>query len=348
MNAEHINLNVLTPEITIDSAIKRLLKYEKSTFSIPIQISKEIEFLASHFYELKESQTEEICKLKPTTIEQIISHKKLELDTEDQLLTFINELYSINQKEYSTFYEHICFTNVSSQKMVEFISLFDIENMNNGTWTSLCDRLCRELIESNSKSGKKQRYRKSSKIKPKKRKASASDEFTYASKSDIFNGIFSYFRHNHSIKEEVEVSCLSLNHGSPESLLDINNSTYSYCTNDRQNSWICFEFKKRKIRPSAYTIKSTYNSKGMDHLKSWIIEGSVDGFSWKKLDEQKNCSLLNGENLVRTFPINVDVDDFEFDDENEFKFLRIKQTDKNWHNRHYLEICAIDFFGKLI
>ena len=86
----------------------------------------------------------------------------------------------------------------------------------------------------------------------------------------------------------------------------------------------------------------------MDYLKSWIIEGSVDGFSWKKLDEQKNCSLLNGENLVRTFPINVDVDDLEFDDENEFKFLRIKQTDKNWHNRHYLEICAIDFFGKLI
>lgn len=340
LGTDKIDLNIYTPEITIDNAIKHISKQEKSKIAYTGRILKEIEFLSSHFYELTEIQTQELTKLSPSTVEQIVGSKKIELESEDQLLAFINELYSINEIEYSSFYEYVHFTNVSNSKMFEFISKFDIENLNHGTWKSLCERLLKIptfSVLDNSKSGENVRYKNA---KVKKKSVTNCDDIPF-SKSDL-KGVFSHFRTYSNIEKEVIVSCLSLNHGSPENLLDIDNTTYSYCTNDRPNSWICFEFKKRKIIPSAYTIKTTYNNEGMDHLKSWVIEGSVDNNNWMKLDEQNNCSLLNGENLCHTFVIE------NLDDRKEFKYLRIRQTGENWHNRNYLEICSIEFYGKLI
>lgn len=171
-------------------------------------------------------------------------------------------------------------------------------------------------------------------------KNESSIEIPFVSNKDL-NGVFSYFGKNSSIIDEVKVKDSSHNHGDIKDLTDITNRCYSYCVNDKPNAWICFEFIKRRIIPSNYIIISTNSSKGSDHLKSWVLEGSIDNNQWEKLDEQVNCTFLNGPALCHTFPISVK-------NENGFKFLRIRQTDKNWRNSYYLEVCSIEFYGHLI
>lgn len=102
---------------------------------------------------------------------------------------------------------------------------------------------------------------------------------------------------------------------------------------------ICFEFKKYFIIPSHYIIRS-YFSHPNDHLKNWVIEGSIDGNYWDLLDEQKNCSFLNGPNFIHLFPIS------QFKGKS-FKYIRIRQTGVTWSNRNYLLMNTIELFGKL-
>ena len=56
---------------------------------------------------------------------RILSNSKLQLLNEDQLLTFVNSLYSENSM-YSILYEYICFQNVQQDQISIFLEIFDI------------------------------------------------------------------------------------------------------------------------------------------------------------------------------------------------------------------------------
>lgn len=130
--------------------------------------------------------------------------------------------------------------------------------------------------------------------------------------------------------------------GEIDQLLDIQNQSNYFYTQNEPNSWICFEFKKCRIIPSNYSIRSNSNESNSLHLKNWVIEGSVDGEVWTQIDEQINCNSLNGRYYVHTFPLK------QSQLEQEFKYIRIRQTGFNWSNNQYLELCSVEFYGKLI
>ena len=77
--------------------------------------------------------------------------------------------------------------------------------------------------------------------------------------------------------------------------------------------------------PKAYTIRSGDWETNNWHLRNWVIEGSLDNTNWENLDEQKNCSLLNGSYFIHTFNINNENNKY-------FKYLRICKTGPNWFN----------------
>lgn len=64
----------------------------------------------------------------------------LELESEDQLLRFVNNLYEHDVK-YSILYETINFGNVTSEVIKEFTAIFDINTMRVPTWRRLAMRL---------------------------------------------------------------------------------------------------------------------------------------------------------------------------------------------------------------
>ena len=72
------------------------------------KISKEIDYISSHFYELIESKEEELYKLDVNALYHILDNEKLQLKDEDQLLNMINCFYSKNQ-EYRILYETVNF-----------------------------------------------------------------------------------------------------------------------------------------------------------------------------------------------------------------------------------------------
>jgi hypothetical protein len=67
--------------------------------------------------------------------------------------------------------------------------------------------------------------------------------------------------------------------------------------------WLCYDFKKRSIVSSHCTIRSNYGEPGGRHLKSWVVETSEDGDTWRELDRKENNSELNGLHFARTFPV---------------------------------------------
>lgn len=77
-------------------------------------------------------------------MKDIISSNELKLKSEDQLLKFINSLYD-ESSEFYQLYEHIIFSNATSEVMNEFISIFNYNDITGDLWTSLSKRLLSDI-----------------------------------------------------------------------------------------------------------------------------------------------------------------------------------------------------------
>jgi hypothetical protein len=55
-----------------------------------------------------------------------------------------------------------------------------------------------------------------------------------------------------------------------------------------RNNWVCYDFKKRRIVPTHYAIPAHLGDPGNSHLKSWVVETSVDGEKWREVAREEN------------------------------------------------------------
>ena len=108
-----------------------------------------------------------------------------------------------------------------------------------------------------------------------------------------------------------------------------------------QNNWICFDFRKHRVVPTDYTIRSAIWDANDTHPRNWVIEGSNDDISWTIIDEENDCPFLNGKNVVHTFRMNRP-------NLKEFQYIRMKITGPDWRNSFYLGIDSFEIYGKLI
>ena len=58
-------------------------------------------------------------------------------------------------------------------------------------------------------------------------------------------------------------------------------------TDNESSSWICLDFKEKRLFPTGYSLKSGE----WCHLIHWVIEGSDDGCSWNELDRRDTEDL---------------------------------------------------------
>jgi hypothetical protein len=70
-----------------------------------------------------------------------------------------------------------------------------------------------------------------------------------------------------------------------------------------RNNWICYDFKRSAIFPTHYAIRTNRMARGGNHLRSWIVETSVDRESWREIDHKEGNSRLNGPNFTQTFKV---------------------------------------------
>jgi hypothetical protein len=109
-----------------------------------------------------------------------------------------------------------------------------------------------------------------------------------------------------------------------------------------RNNWLCYDFsvlKDRRILPTHYTIRTNGVGWGNWHLKSWLVETSVDGKSWREVAREEGNRQLNGRWFTATFPVAGD---------GECRFIRLVNIGRNHEGTDTLQISAWEIFGVLI
>ena len=150
----------------------------------------------------------------------------------------------------------------------------------------------------------------------------------------IFNGIFQYVKHLRS--DFVEITASSLHEGSPQNVIIYDDESKIFYSQNYENSWLTFHFKKHKIIPLAYTIKRTDK---YAHPVNWIIEGSNDNKNWKEINQQNNCKALNE---YKPFTFNIDTRE-------SFRFIKMTMIGKNSSGMTYcLIIESFEIYGIII
>jgi hypothetical protein len=112
--------------------------------------------------------------------------------------------------------------------------------------------------------------------------------------NDKYNGIIAYLTnkcgsnvHTHRL---VRITASSVSPPSrnstyhPKHLADL--LEYSiFDSQDLPDQWVCYDFGTMRLTATHYTIRTTGAGERGPHLKSWAIEGSVDGQQWTVLED---------------------------------------------------------------
>ena len=125
----------------------------------------------------------------------------------------------------------------------------------------------------------------------------------------------------------------------PKNLLDLVSYSYHESPNT-PGSWVAYDFKWRRVNPTSYSLRTTGQSRGGPHPKSWVLEVSHDGFAWTEVDRRVNTDDLNSDFVTRNFKVSRAVTDC-------FRYIRFRLIGPNHAGDHILLCSALEIFGTL-
>jgi hypothetical protein len=79
-------------------------------------------------------------------------------------------------------------------------------------------------------------------------------------------------------------------------------TTTIFQSDNSPNQWLCYDFKDRKVEATHYSIHG-YSSDF--YLRSWVLEGSLDGSKWDEVDQHMSDTTTNNEHPTGTFKIST-------------------------------------------
>jgi hypothetical protein len=264
-----------------------------------------IPFLASEFYRLNDSQLEQI---PISVLYNILSHPSLIIQNESALSSYISSRHSCDP-EYCALFQFIRFEYLPIDSISDFFSL-NPEFINSFLWGSISQGLI-----------------------------SGSNEVGFPlQEAKSLDGIISYLtrKHGGNVHDKGAVAITSKSvYDDPEyavrNLADLTSGSFFYSKNE-PGQWVCWDFHEMRVRPTHYTIESYC-------LKSWVVEGSLDGENWTEIDRRTDNN---------DFRAVLNRASFAVEDSAECRFIRLTQTGKNHFGNEFLLIWAFEFFGTLL
>jgi hypothetical protein len=149
-------------------------------------------------------------------------------------------------------------------------------------------------------------------------------------------GIIAYlkakYRGNVSDKKVVRITADTATPGYDAKVLADFTGDELFRSLNKQDQWVQWDFHEMPVKLTSYQIKGTKNA----NLRSWIVEGSLDGVKWTELDRQANITNVRWNQVV-SFPVS---------DSNQWRFIRLTQTGKNSEGKYEFAACAVEFFGE--
>ena len=308
----------LTPLLNEEIKDNNVFELIEIKNKLSLSFEEEVSFISQNFYYFYQNYHDKLINLESYILEQIFSKSELKVSSEDMLLKFILELYE-KSTNYSTLLGYVLLVNITKDAMNDFISKFDYNYINHKIWDQICNYLSYELsneskrmIISRNKELFEHRY----------------DNFS----GNIIQDFISKFSPN-ELNQKLKITtskCVS--NLKPENVLT---NDEHFCRIIGEPRWICFEFCGGVVSLHAYKLKSG-NASPPDHIKSWKLEGSIDGKHWETLDEQNDCSKLNGKLNSATFRIGQ---------YQPVRYIRLLQIGQSWRNQNIMELSSIELIG---
>jgi hypothetical protein len=296
--------------------------------ALGIDAAAEIAYAASHLVKI---DTEVLKGLDLPLLREIFESDKLQIRNESWLFRFVCSLIEERGDEYRELLNSVLFEFLSDVEMATFLRLISIEDITGKMWVSLARRLCLSVQTDMTKS---ERTKRGFSVLHDKR-----EDFPFT--GDPFDGIFGHLtkRCGHLCESGIIAVSSSGNVSMPPNqLIDNTFNGYWYSCNV-PNSWVMIDFGRFRLKPSAYTLRTgRFDQNSVEHLRSWVLEGSYDALNWSELDRQKNSPDLNGDFKTKTWPCKELV---------AFRYIRLRQTAKNHHNSHFLFLNNIELFGTM-
>jgi hypothetical protein len=154
-------------------------------------------------------------------------------------------------------------------------------------------------------------------------------------------GIISYLttKHGGNVHEKHIVAITAKSVGCPDdprfavqNVGDLTSDRW-FMSDNEPDQWVCWDFGRMRIRPTHYAVKAY-------ELKSWVVEGSQDGESWTELDRQTDKKNFKDRSHCHNTS-------FAVSHPEQFRFVRLTQTEMNWSWVDFLNLFAVEFFGTL-
>ena len=239
---------------------------------------------------------------------------------------------------FARLFEFVRYEYLSVDRITEFVSLFGkhcLGEINASIWESVGRRLI--LVPTATSSSRVH-------DSPSPKEQNSQSKFIYKKKNPL-DGIISYLTKegggNVHTTGLVEVSASSVegNDAEPKNIADLN-SPRIFWSRDERNSWIRYDFRTMTVIPTSYSLKTYSGWLGWNHLKSWVLEGSANGYGWEVLDQQDDNDDLNRSNATQHFTLS-------HPPTHGFRFLRLRMTGENHRDTDELVLCALEIFGTL-
>ena len=325
-NVELVDLvmKFLSRPITKENVLERIERKRR----LKCDMSEEITYTASRLFKF---DTDTLKSLDLEVLQMILENEKLQLRNESWLFRFICSLISEKGEEYRQLLSCVSFEYLTDLEMTTFLSMVSLEDLTGKMWASLSARLRLNVSSDMTKSVRTQKAFSVLNARE--------EDFQYS--GDGFDGIFANLMKrcgnlfDHGIISVSSSGNISM---PPNQLVDNTFNGYWYSTNI-PNSWVMIDFGRFRLKPSAYTLRTGhFDPSSVEHLKSWVLEGSYDAQNWSELDRQKNSQDLNGDFKSKTWPCKEYV---------AFRYIRLRQISKNHHNSNFLFLNNIELFGTL-
>jgi hypothetical protein len=291
--------------------------------------SLDLEFVASHFYEIS---TRDFGRIDIDSLREILSHSSLKIANEDTLFDLISSQFD-STTDYFGLLEYVRFEYLSVDCIRRFatVSRDHLGDLNLSIWARICDRLCLCVPI------QKRQPRHAARVATFTKRSGADDPL---------DGIIAFLSrrcggnvHDRGVVQVTSMSQSGSNE--PKCIADLRADT-KFCSRGSPGQWVSYEFRTGTVHLTGYAIRSQYDrGPGCCHLRDWLIETSVDGDDWRIVDKRKNNGELNDQNVSRYFEIREDL-------RQDCRFVRLRQTGKSHANNDSLFFSSFEVFGDLI
>ena len=302
-----------------------------------LELERELRFIAEHFNDtvLKEpAHADLFFKLGVGICRDVLSHCPSDSRDEDKLLRAL----LARCDDFFELLPLISFERVTKEAMELLLRRLDADNVTEELWQALCKRLVCPVDRSKAKS----------EGGAKAKATSASKQFEY--RGDLKDGIIAYLSRKY-LGNLVDAGVVAMTATDTftvfsscelKYILTLGNDSEFYCSVNSVNPLPFFQidFRDIRVQPTGYALGTYVFGVNNQHLRSWVVEGSLTGADWVEIDRRDNDDQLNGHFQKAYYQAQTPA-------KSPMRYIRLRMTGPS-HRQDYQLLCSfMELFGGL-